>query len=290
MASPVLESVESFDVAYEFTATTFKKTSRLPHPPETLPDGTIFIWFRSWNHERITNEAKALEFVAKKTTIPVPRLIEHGIHPDGRRYLITERLDGIMLHNIQEQGCLRPKAQQHTEEEVCKTCVDQAYSNALAFITDVFLPQLSELTSKERGLDGFVMPPRWLSVDTQPPWKRNKAAFRTLPRKTAEYIFQHGDLAAHNIMMHRETLQVQAVLDWEYAGFYPAGMNRWSGTLDMEAYRQLGLDSGPAIAEFLAEEYLECYETWPDKKQLESLVRNGEIPDPVELKKKLGSC
>lgn len=43
----VLKSYETNDVTYEFTATTFKKTSRLPFN-DPYPDGTPFIWFRPW--------------------------------------------------------------------------------------------------------------------------------------------------------------------------------------------------------------------------------------------------
>jgi hypothetical protein len=42
------------------------------------------------NHERIANEAKALEIILQKTNIPVSRLLSHGSLLDGRQYLITE--------------------------------------------------------------------------------------------------------------------------------------------------------------------------------------------------------
>ncbi|ATY59378.1 kinase-like domain [Cordyceps militaris] len=286
MSTEGLITQETNDVAYEFTATTFKKSSKLGFA-DTRLDGTPYFWFRSWNHERITNEAKALELIANKTTIPVPRLIEHGIHPNGCRYLITEIIDGIILDRVGHEGCLQPKDQLHTEADSCQACADQAYSNALAFISNVVIPQLSALKSKERGIDGFVMPPRWLSPDVLAPW-RGKKAFQTLPLQTPEYTFQHGDLAAHNIMMDKKTLQFKALIDWEYAGFFPVGMDRWPGTLDSDAYREVAEDLAPAIARFLPQEYVECYEAWSDKKQLEDLVRAGEIPDPVEVKKQLG--
>lgn len=41
----------------------------------------------------------------------------------------------------------------------------------------------------------------------------------------------------------------------------------------------------PAVIEtFLSDEYLECYDQWPDKTQLEELVAKGEIPDPEMLR------
>uniref|UniRef100_A0A8H7NQ26 Aminoglycoside phosphotransferase domain-containing protein n=1 Tax=Bionectria ochroleuca TaxID=29856 RepID=A0A8H7NQ26_BIOOC len=215
-------SYQTEDTAYEFTTTTFRKTSRLTedHPG---PDGTIFKWFRSWNHERITNEAKAMQLVSRNTTIPLPRLIDHGEHPDGRRYLITERIEGLTLSEMQRRGCLRPPGQSHAGASVpCRQCFDQAHANAVDFINTVVLPQLATLTSRTRGIDGFVMPPRWLSPDAQPPWGCMRR-WRTLPRDEPEYVFQHGDLGAHNVMVSADTLQVAALIDWEHAGFFPPG-------------------------------------------------------------------
>ncbi len=34
-------------------------------------------------------------------------------------------------------------------------------------------------------------------------------------------MFCHGDLSAHNVIVDPETLKVKAIIDWEYAGFYP---------------------------------------------------------------------
>ncbi|KAJ6786215.1 hypothetical protein PWT90_10158 [Aphanocladium album] len=286
MANPVLSCAQSNEVCYESTATTFRKSSRLPFDDFQL-DITPFVWFRPWNHERITNEAKALELVARETTIPVPRLIEHGIHPDGRRYLVTELVDGVVLDRVGKAGCLRPQGRQHKEAKPCTTCCEEAYSKAVAFVENVVLPQLSSLNSKERGIDGFVMPPNWLSPDMQVPWK-GKKAFRTLPLPTASYIFQHGNLSAHSIMIDKTTLQVKAILDWEYAGFYPPGWERWLGALDGASYARRVDNVASAIAEFLPEEYLECCEKWPNQQEIRDLVNKKELPDPVRLKLELG--
>jgi aminoglycoside phosphotransferase len=60
----------------------------------------------------------------------------------------------------------------------------------------------------------------------------------TFPHEVPGYVFQHGDLAAHNIIMDPRTVQVKALIDWEHAGFSPPGMERWPGSLSSEAYRK----------------------------------------------------
>lgn len=218
------------------------------------------------NHERIANEVKALKLVSERTTIPVPQLLDYGAHPDGRQYLVTKRIDGVTLNQILDQDCAKVACQ-----------------NALKFINTIVLPQLEKLKSKERGIDGFVMPPSWLSPDLQPPWK-GKASWKTIPLNEPAYIFQHGDLSAHNIMMDPVTFEVKALIDWEYAGFFPPGMQRWPGTLDQTVNNQCGDDMAGAIAEFLLEEYLECYDGWDDKTELARLIESGQLPDPTLLR------
>ena len=36
-----------------------------------------------------------------------------------------------------------------------------------------------------------------------------------------EYVFCHNDLSQHNIIVDPQSLKIRAIIDWEYAGFYP---------------------------------------------------------------------
>lgn len=85
-------------------------------------------------------------------------------------------------------------------------------------------------------------------------------------------------------MMDPVTFEVKALIDWEYAGFFPPGMQRWPGTLDQTVNNQCGDDMAGAIAEFLLEEYLECYDGWDDKTELARLIESGQLPDPTLLR------
>lgn len=223
-----------------------------------------------------------MQLVSQKTTIPVPKLLFDGTLPDGRRYLVTEFIQGVRLDEFSTQCCSKPEGQKHTEDGPCLTCSDHAYSNAVSFIRDDVLPQLDKIKSQERGLDGFVMPPSWLAPDAQPPWK-GKKNWKTLPLHESRYVLQHGDLAAHNLIMDPQTLQVRALIDWEYAGYFPPGMERWPGSLSKNAYRGRRGNLAQAIAQFLPDDYLECYENWANKDELRKLIESGDLPNPRKL-------
>ncbi|KAH8690424.1 hypothetical protein GQ44DRAFT_780438 [Phaeosphaeriaceae sp. PMI808] len=61
------------------------------------------------------------------------------------------------------------------------------------------------------------------------------------------------------VMMDPQTLQIKALMDWEYAGFFPPEMERWPGTLALDDYykRERLVH---ATETFLITEYLKCYE------------------------------
>lgn len=280
----VVNRVETQNVCYEFTTTMFRKTSRLTWHMDSV-SGPIMAK-RLFNHERITNEVNALKLVSQHTTIPIPRLIDHGINSDGTRYLVTELISGITLDSLHGMGCQVTIGQKHTDDISCKTCIHKAYSNATEFIQNTVFPQLSTMKSNTRGIDGFVMPPVWLPIDTQEPWKGSEGSWKTLPLETSEYVFQHGDLAAHNVLIDEQTLQVKALIDWEYAGYYPAGIELWPGTLEYRAYlrRARGDNMAELIRKYIPEDYLEACSQWEDKEELELLVRCGYLPDPEILR------
>ncbi|KAF7859748.1 hypothetical protein EAF04_008827 [Stromatinia cepivora] len=282
----IVRRIETQNVWYEFTATMFRKTSRLPWQYMDPINGP-FECKRLFNHERIANEVNALKLVSQQTAIPVPRLIDHGVNSDGTQYLVTELSGGINLDRLCEIGCRVPIGPKHTEDISCEICVRKAYSNAINFIQNTVLPQLSTLKSKERGINGFVMPPAWLPIDTQEPWKGRTGPWKTLPLPSPSYVFQHGDLAAHNILIDKHTLEVNTLIDWEYAGYFPPGMDLWPGTLDFYTYIRCATGDNMAelIGKYLSEDFLEACGQWVDgEEELEVLVRGGYFPDPEGLR------
>lgn len=65
------------------------------------------------------------------------------------------------------------------------------------------------------GASGLVIPPyRALKHSEKVKWNLR-------PSDTSEYVFYHNDLSQHNVIVDPESLEIKAIIDWEYAGFYP---------------------------------------------------------------------
>ncbi|KAF7948180.1 uncharacterized protein EAE97_003591 [Botrytis byssoidea] len=248
----VVRRLETWNVRYDFTPTMFRKTSRLPWVYMDLEEHPIECK-RLFNHDRITNE---------KTSIPVPRLLDYGVNPDGTRYLVTELINGVNLNNLHALGCLVTAGKKHTEEASCDTCVRRAYSSAINFVENT------------------------LPIDTQEPWKGRKEPWKTLPLATPEYVFQHGDLAAHNLLIDTETFQSKALIDWEFAGYYPSGMHLWPRALDFRTYVRCARADNMAelIRKYVPEDFLEACGQLEDREAFDLLVRSGYFPDPDDLR------
>ncbi|KAL8779375.1 MAG: hypothetical protein Q9203_001477 [Teloschistes exilis] len=63
-------------------------------------------------------------------------------------------------------------------------------------------------------LSGAVFPPPRVSPYDQRSWESRTSS-------TDRYVYCHNDLAFHNLFVDPETLEIEAVIDWEYSGFFP---------------------------------------------------------------------
>ncbi|PGH16260.1 hypothetical protein AJ80_05283 [Polytolypa hystricis UAMH7299] len=65
-----------------------------------------------------------------------------------------------------------------------------------------------------QGVEGVVPPHRVMTKSVRPQWNMK-------PLESEGLVFCHNDLSAYNVIVDTETLKVKAIIDWEYAGFYP---------------------------------------------------------------------
>ncbi|KID79638.1 Protein kinase-like domain protein, partial [Metarhizium brunneum ARSEF 3297] len=145
-----------------------------------------------FGNERILNEAAALRFIAENTNIPVPKL--YGCFEDDNAvYLVTELIEGVKLADLE------PAQRKSVELEL------EGYMDVLRGLK----------SSVWGGPSGIVIPPYRIMVEAY------RQAWKMKPRESSDLVFCHNDFSAHNVIVDPVSLKVKAVIDWEYAGFYP---------------------------------------------------------------------
>ncbi|KAL9099301.1 MAG: hypothetical protein Q9163_005179 [Psora crenata] len=97
---------------------------------------------------------------------------------------------------------------------------------------DIHLASLRSLTSKTvGGPSGLIIPPYRVTLQTA------NDRWRIPASEANHYVFCHNDLSQQNIIVDPNTLKINAIVDWEYSGFYPV-------FFDFPFYTRLG----PSVA------------------------------------------
>lgn len=142
--------------------------------------------------ERLMNEAMSLRYIREMTNIPVPT-VYCDFEDDQAYYLMIEYVDGVGMSELRDW--------QKT------TVLEELHQH---------LTTLKNLRSKHiGGPSGIVVPPYRVTRSTEnDDWALQSS-------ETDKYIFCHNDLSQQNIIVDPETLKIEAIIDWEYSGFYP---------------------------------------------------------------------
>ena len=143
----------------------------------------------------LRNEAAAIAFIRANTNIPVPNVV-CSFDDGGRTYLIEDEVPGVSMASLPNDA---------------KAVVMQE--------VEVHLQTLRGIKGKNMG--GFCgvacLPYRVLGV-----FPRGEAPHvKFQPDLPYDLVLYHNDLSQHNILVDPETLKITAILDWEFAGFYP---------------------------------------------------------------------
>ena len=156
-----------------------------------------------WSRERLENERDASIFISQNTTIRVPKFLDFSVESDIAS-ISMEAVDGDPMDELAKSL--------NSEDQKTLT------SNVFTYINDTVLPQSNRLRSGTLGsVRGKIVPPyRLQERDGRPHWLSRTSISKG-------YVYCHNDLAQHNILINPETLQVAAIIDWEFSGFYPQG-------------------------------------------------------------------
>lgn len=142
--------------------------------------------------ERLQNEAECLRFIRRMTDIPVPTVFA-DFEDDGAYYLVTEYVEGVEMSELPEED---------------KAPVFQELNQHLSTLRNL-------KSNIPGGLSGVVVVPRRVMEMT------DQDVWNLQPSETEEYVFCHNDLSEYNVIVDPRTLKIKAIIDWEYAGFYP---------------------------------------------------------------------
>ena len=207
--------------------TSFTKREQSARELMYTPQGKVIMPPQS--SERLRNEFETLKFIAARTSIPVPKVLAFN-RVWGAHQLVMERIRGISLD--------------------CIKGVDRADAvlNAESFITTTVIPQLQSLRFHTMGaiIGTVILPDRITSHDDREKWPVRSEC-------TPKFSFCHNDLAQHNILINPETLQVEAIIDWEVSGFYNPEFEAplWTKAWYEPEYHDIGSDSVLSVIQFL---------------------------------------
>lgn len=142
--------------------------------------------------ERLRNEAASLRFLRRVSNIPVP-IVYGAFEVDDAFLLITELVDGTVMSDLKEE-----------EKRLVAAELNQ------------HLATLHQIKSRKiGGPSGILIPPYRVMYHTKNDmWPPQTSA-------NPEYVFCHNDLSQGNVIVDPQTLKIKAIIDWEYAGFFP---------------------------------------------------------------------
>ncbi|KAM5477207.1 hypothetical protein MauCBS54593_000480 [Microsporum audouinii] len=149
------------------------------------------------SREGILNEAATLQFLKENSTVPIPRPY-CCFEDDDAVYLVMEYIEGVSMADLTEDQ--RATVERELEKHI---------------------QQLHPLhSSKLGGPSGLVIPPyRAMQKTFRDDWELQ-------PSDEDDYVFCHNDLSQQNVIVDPASLEIKAIIDWEYAGFYPAYFER----------------------------------------------------------------
>lgn len=178
------------------------------------------------------SEGRVMQFIAKETTIPVPRVYENfsrtNVEGMSIVYLVMEYIDGRPLNTIWLQL-----------EEVARIAIVDSLKGYLPQIRGILRPQFNEYMSHLHltddwlicSMDGGPVPGFFFREEPAGPFKsesefndwlggNSDSVYRKMLSDNHQIFFSHGDLASRNIMVDNEG-RILAIIDWGWAGWYP---------------------------------------------------------------------
>ncbi|KAG6311561.1 hypothetical protein E4U44_004186 [Claviceps purpurea] len=203
-------------ISYYYTTKVFVK--RQPHTDELGLDVYGNPAVNPYIADRIRNEAAVLQFVAKHTTIPVPKFLDLW-EENGLVHLKTALVENaVELRNVDE------------------SLLSTAITSVTAQLESDILPQLRRLRRNFMGSPNPELP----MIPPHRFWgSKEKRVWPSMTKEKDDYVLCHTDLDRQNILVDPNTFKIVSILDWETAGFFPPEweLPLWTINGPLEKYR-----------------------------------------------------
>lgn len=168
-------------------------------------------------------EAKNIQFLKEKTSIPVPTIVKDWKEDDGRYFMLTERICAEPLNVVWPTLSIADR--ERIAEQTAKYLLE---------LRELQSPQMQSLDggpiySAFLFLNGYGAPHGPFSSDDEL-WGEMVKSLENVPEKARQRLqqrmptaipstFTHGDLTDVNIMIKDNNLV--GILDWEASGYFP---------------------------------------------------------------------
>ncbi|KAF1840069.1 kinase-like protein [Cucurbitaria berberidis CBS 394.84] len=200
------------------------KRIRKPHGTVIFLSGKICV---KYGHSPSLSEASTMQFVAKHTSIPVPRVYCAFVHRN-RTYIVMERMHGQPIgagwtkRSVESKAKLLGQLKQIVDE---MRRIPPPEGTGVAHVNGgpLYDPRLPG-TSKQFGpfdtIQDFHRHLRGgLEAHSQhKPEISELISLQDEPRSAL--VFTHGDLSSLNTLVSGD--EIVGIIDWETAGWYPA--------------------------------------------------------------------
>ncbi|KAK2877840.1 hypothetical protein FQN49_001133 [Arthroderma sp. PD_2] len=186
----------------------------------------------------ILSEARALEFVAKNTIVPLPRVVRTYRCLDGDCYILMKRCPGVplstVIHTMSEEEKKRILLQLRTYmDELRSLKPDRA---GVVGSTDFGpLNDLRLVTGPCGPFGNVIAFHRGISGGFESPTGHDEFDKMSAEQDSRSYSinFTHGDLSLGHIYCHNG--RITGIIDWESAGWFP---DYWEYVMTWDSFWQ----------------------------------------------------
>lgn len=168
-------------------------------------------------------EAHAISFIRDHSEIPVPKIL-NAYSQDGKNYIVMEYIEGDLLKDV---------SYTMAEEELAVIVEElRSYISSMRRLRapeGVLIGSVTQGPAIDRRQFGPASGGPFQSERDFNEWQlaqlrpgvalASREMYADMHKNSNQILFSHGDLAFHNIIV--KDGHVKAIIDWEYAGWYP---------------------------------------------------------------------